>query len=138
MKSGSNLAMSLIKPTKLPLPTVYNYWSIPWKQNCFQLYTQLLRLYTYKYSPSLFQFECYSSLQGLLHFHSFCFFHLEAKNKWLLDDSKQRNKSYISETSIVFFLYRNWYQRNITEDGCELPCCCVTKWAVNIFWCVLK
>lgn len=89
-------------------------------------YSQLLRLYTSKYSPSLFQFECYASLQGLLHFHSFCFFHLEAKNKWRLDGLKQRYKSYISETSIVFFLYVNWYQRNITEVGCELRCCYVT------------
>jgi hypothetical protein len=52
----------------------------------------------------------------------------------LLDDLKQRNKSRISETSIVFFLYGNWYQRNITEVGCKLRCCYVTKWALNIFW----
>jgi hypothetical protein len=134
LKSGSNLAMSSIKPRKLPLRTVYKYRSIPWKQNSFQLYTQLLLLYTCKYSPSLFQFEFYPSLQGLLHFHSFCFFHLEAKNNWLLDGLKQCNKSYIYENFIVSFLYGNWYQRNITEVGCELRCCYVTKWAVNIFW----
>lgn len=128
------VAMSSIKRRKLPLRTVYKYQSIPWKQNSFQLYTQLLRLYTYKYSPVLFQFECYYFLQGLLHFHSFYFFHLEAKNKWLLNDLKQHNKSYISETSVSFFSYGNWYKRNITEVGCELQCCYITKWAVNIYW----
>lgn len=106
MKSGSDVAMSSIKPRKLPLRTVYKYQSIPWKQSCFQLYTKLLRLYTYKYSPALFQFECYSFLQGLLHFHSFCFFHLEAKYKWLLNDLKQHNKSYILETCFFLFLWK--------------------------------
>jgi len=60
-------------------------------------------------------------LQGLFLLQSVVFFHLEAKNTWLLDGLKRRNRIHISITSATICVGSDNEVSCVAEKASKLP-----------------